>query len=125
MARNQDVWRSLNNLNLLVAVSLMVFAILSLIQVRMMSGFVGFVEAHAMLPLAGSLVAVLVLFASSSTRNPDKYHPIEMAIIAFAVGVMLSIAFFAEVENWVINNNPVAGGAIVVILLLAGAIMGR
>lgn len=120
-----DIWSSLNSLNLIVAFALAAFSVFALVQVELMSPLISFVEDHPQLPLAGSLAAIVVLLVSGNTRDPQYYHPVEMAIIGFGVVLMIGISFFDKLRDPVINNNPHAGAAVALIMLVVAAVIGR
>lgn len=117
--------QSMNSLNLLVALSIMVFSIFSMIQVELMGDLINWVEGHPQLPAFGSLMALFMLAISGDTRSPDDYHEVEIFIIMAAVGWMVLMTFFDPARQAVTNNNPWTGMFVVSFMLVASAIMGR
>jgi hypothetical protein len=130
MAHNHNngmsgVWNSLNSLNLIVAFALASFSVFALVQVELMSPLIDFVEDNPQLPLAGSLGSIILLVISGNTRDPQYYHPVEMGLIGAGVVLMVAMSFFDSVRDPIINNNPHAGAAVVLIMLVVAAVIGR
>lgn len=122
---NITVFESFKRLNLLTSAAGIVFAFFGLVMTGVLPEVVDLVESHEMVPLVGSLVMLLVMWASSSTRDPSWYHPAELGIIGGVVALMLVHTFWTPFADFVSTHQPISGLAVFALMLVAGAIVMR
>lgn len=118
-------WESLNRLNIIVAVSLTAFAVMSLIQLGLMGSLISFMETYPTVPLTGSMVAMVVLLLSGDTRSPDHYHELEIVLVAIVTILMFAVTYLDAFRTFVMNNSPFAGIVLFLLTMFGGAILGR
>ena len=116
---------SMKRINVLTSLAGIAFGFFGLVMTGLLSEIVELVNTHAMVPLVGSLVSLLVIWASSSTRDPSWYHPAELSIVGTTVALMLVHTFWTPLQNFVAQNNPVTGVVVFLLMLTAGAILMR
>jgi len=102
--------RDYSQLNTIPALSGVAFAIASAVQ--FLGGSMSLTTpsytldpAHAMII---SLVALVVAFASSDTKDWRYYETWEQGVVAAAVFLMIGMEYLTEIQNLVNNNAPVA-----------------
>lgn len=81
-----------------------------------------FAPAHALIV---SLLALVVVFASSDTRNWGRYDGWEQAVVAVAIGVMLAHQYFPLVTIAIENNQPHLGIAAFLSGMFAWVVLSR
>ncbi|MFC7142716.1 hypothetical protein ACFQMA_23135 [Halosimplex aquaticum] len=122
---NRSALDAYKDLDIGTALALMLFAVVGLVQTGLMLDIVELLTKYKFLPLAASYGAYAVVFASSGTRNPSNYHPIEWVIVTLTAVVMTTNAFMVEVQTAVSNLNPWASVVIMVLMIITGAILGK
>ncbi|AGN02674.1 hypothetical protein L593_13675 [Salinarchaeum sp. Harcht-Bsk1] len=122
---NRSMVAAFGQLNVLTTLFMLVFAVLTFVVTGLASEAITFLEAHPAITVVASLVCLVVIFASSNTRSPEYYHWAEMGIVFASIGLMIASAFLAEFAAFVATYQPVTGGIISLVALVAAAITGR
>ncbi|WP_436924746.1 hypothetical protein [Halosimplex amylolyticum] len=123
--RKGSALEAYKQLNIGTALALMLFAVVGLIQTGLMLDIVELLTKYKFLPLAASYAAYAVVFASSGTRNPANYHPVEWVIVTLTAVIMTANAFMVEVQSAVQSLNPWASVIIMALMVVTGAIFGK
>ncbi|WP_459193652.1 hypothetical protein [Halosimplex sp. J119] len=123
--RNRSALQAYKQLDIGTALALMLFAVVGLVQTGLMLDIVELLTEYKFLPLAASYAAYAVVFASSGTRDPSNYHPLEWVIVTLTAVVMTANAVMVEVQTAVTNLNPWASVVIMVLMVVTGAILGK
>lgn len=123
--QNGSIWAAFSKLNVVTAFAMIVFAISGLIMTGLASTIIDLLETHTMAPLLVSVFSLMIIFASSGTRDVRYYHPAESLFVGGVVVVMFSHAFVPQVSDFVAANNPISGAGVFVLLVAASAIVGR
>ncbi|PSQ31651.1 hypothetical protein BRD16_01700 [Halobacteriales archaeon SW_6_65_46] len=123
--RRSSLWQAFSNLNVVTAFAMILFAISGLIMTGLAGSIINVLETHQFAPLMVSVFALMVVFASSGTRDVRYYHPAETAFVGVTVVVMFAHAFLTQVSEFIISNNPISGAAVFVLLIATSAIVGR
>jgi hypothetical protein len=123
--RNRSAFRAYKQLDIGTALALMFFAVVGLVQTGLMLDIVDMLTRYKFLPLAGSFAAYALVFASSGTRNPQHYHPLEWAIVSVTAVIMTAHATLAEVQTLVTNTSPWSSVLIMGLMVICGAVLGK
>lgn len=117
--------KALGNIGFVPAAAMMVFTF----TVLVMTGYVGraveLMETYQFLPLALSFVALATIFASSSTRDPRFYHPVELALTVVYSTILILHAFLSEIQEIVMQFNPWASIVIILLSVIVAGVVGR
>jgi len=116
---------SMKRINVLTSLAGIAFGFFGLVMTGLLDQIITLVRAHAMIPLVGSLVSLLVIWASSSTRDPSWYHPAELGIVGSTTALMILHTFWIPLQDFVTQHNPATGAAVFVLMLVSGAILMR
>ncbi|ELZ23635.1 hypothetical protein C475_15228 [Halosimplex carlsbadense 2-9-1] len=123
--RNRSAFQAYKQLDIGTALALMFFAVVGLVQTGLMLDIVDMLTQYKFLPLAGSFAAYAIVFASSGTRNPQHYHPLEWAIVSVTAVIMTAHATLAEVQTLVTNTSPWSSILIMGLMVVCGAVLGK
>lgn len=113
------------SLNIVTALAMLAFGVMGLIMVGLAGDVVSLMETHQYLPLAVSMMAYAVIFASSGTRNPEYYHPAEWFIVVLTGIVMIAHAALAEFQQIVADLWPFGAIVVLFMMILTSAILAR
>lgn len=72
-----------------------------------------------------SLAALVVVFASSRTKDWEYYESWEQVLVAVTIAIMTGHQFVPQIRSVVSNQNPVAGSAIFAAGLLTWGVLAR
>lgn len=127
MASNyaNDWKRAFGQLSILTALGMMLFMVASLTMLGLTGEVVDLMETHRWLPFTATLGALVIIFLSSGTRDPNYYHPVEMAVVLISVAVMALYAFLDAFVTFIGTYDPWATVIVFLFLLLASAILAR
>lgn len=81
-----------------------------------------FASAHAFVV---SLAALIVVFASSKTKNWEYYESHEQVLVGVTILLMTAHEYSTTAETAVSNNDPHAGFAIFLMGLLSWGVLAR
>lgn len=81
-----------------------------------------FLPAHGLLV---SLAALVVVFASSQTRDFDYLESWEQVLTVVTIAIMTAHQFIPTVETAIQNNAPHAGGVVFAMGLLTWTVLSR
>lgn len=109
------------------AVAGLIFTLAAAVQFLATEIYVGaldlqFAEGHAFVI---SLIALIVVFASSKTKNWEYYSTAEQSAVALFITVMIAHQFSPTVAQTINNQNPAAGGVIFMAGLLTWGVLAR
>ena len=116
---------SFQKLNIVTSAALMVFAVLGLIMTGLAGQLIDLLETHQYLPMAASFGVMMVIFASSGTRDVRYYHPVEAAIVTVCVVFMVAYGALVEVQDVIIQYEPWSSILVLVLMMVTGAILAR
>ena len=125
MARYKSIEATFKDLNILTALGITAFTVLSLTMLGITGDAVSLMETYQWLPLTGTLAAMVIVFISSGTRDPSYYHPVEMVWVGVSVVVMGANAFLVEFQDLVASFDPWGTVVVFVVILVATAILAR
>lgn len=109
MATSNSFLRDYSQLNTIPALSGVAFALASAVQFlggtfALTTPTYTFDPGHAMIV---SLMALVIAFASSDTKDWRYYETWEQGIVAVAVFLMVGMEYLTQVQNLVTSNDPV------------------
>lgn len=116
---------SFRSLNLITSTFLTLFAAFGLYVSGLAQQALDFLDAHPIVSLVGSLVCLIVIFFSSNSRSVDDYHPAEAAILFAAIALMIAMQWLASFAEFIASTQPVSGGILLLVMLVAAAIVGK
>lgn len=122
---NQSMLGSFKNLNIITGLALAAFLALGFWVTGLAGEAVDLLDANPVAALVASLITLIVLFASSNTRSMERYHPAEMALVFLAIGLMVCLQFLTSFGEFVASAQPITGGVIMLLMLIAGLIVGK
>lgn len=125
MARHGTFWDSMQRINIVSSAFASLFAFLGLLMTGWLERAVELAQTYSYVPVIAALVSLLIMWASSNTRDPSYYHPAELGIVGGVVGLMLGHAFWPPLAEFVTANNPITGGIMLLLMIVAGAIVMR
>jgi|GEM_PF-2629622 len=125
MATTRSIEQAFKDLNILTALGITAYTVLSLTMLGLTGDAVELMETYQWLPLTGSLAAMLIVFISSGTRDPSRYHPVEMVWVVLSVVLLGAHAFLVEVQDFVGSFDPWGTVVVFFVLLVATAILAR
>ena len=109
----------------MTALAMMVFAVMGLIMTGLAGQAVELMEQHQFLPLAASLGALAVIFASSGTRDFRYYHPVESIIVGLTGLAMLAHAFLTDFQDFLASYDPWGAVVLLLLMVVTSAILAR
>jgi len=116
---------SFKRLNLLTSAFAIVFAFTGLVMTGLLDTVLSLIESHKMVPLIVALVSLLIMWASSNTRDPSYYHPAELGVIGAVVALMIMMIYWPPMSDLVTSNQPWTGVGVMGLMVVAGAIVMR
>lgn len=112
-------------LSILTAFALAVFAFASAVHLGIAGDIISWMETYKLAPFALTGFSLAVIFASSSTRDPRYYHPVEWGIVFTSLAAMAVTTFLSEAESIVASHEPWSQAVLFVLYALAAAIVAR
>ncbi|SFR85746.1 hypothetical protein SAMN05216559_0131 [Halomicrobium zhouii] len=122
---NSSVLEPFQRMNILTTLAFAVFAVCGLIMMGIAGDVITFLEQHQFLPLAASMGSMAMIFASSGTRNPQYYHPVEWAIVVLTAVAMIAHAFLVEFQDLIAQYQPFGAVAMFLLMAIASAVLAR
>lgn len=116
---------AMQRISILTATALAVFTFASAVHLGIAGDIITWMETYKLAPFALTMGALALIFASSSTRNPQHYHPVEWGLVVVGIAVMLATTFLVEASSVVAGHEPWSQIALLVLYLVDAAIIAR
>ena len=109
------------------AVAGLIFTLAAAVQFLDTELYIGVLELEILTSHAFvvSLAALVVVFASSRTKNWEYYETWEQVFVGTTLLIMTAHQFLPTVESVVSNQNPLAGGTIFLMGLITWGVLAR
>ncbi|ELZ03510.1 hypothetical protein C482_03714 [Natrialba chahannaoensis JCM 10990] len=117
----------IGQLDIVTSLMLMILAVVGLFATGLMGEVQSLVETHEWVPVTGTLLALVLVFATSETQDPSQMEIWEMGIVAVSVLAVVDASFSAlgYVNQYLGAHEPWTSVLILVILILAGAVLSQ
>lgn len=122
---NAGLIESFRRLNIITGLFLTVFILLGIWLSGLGQAALEALDGNPLIGMIVTLLCLVVIFASSSTRSPDRYHYAEMFVVFLGLGLMFAMQFIATFADFVASTQPVSGTIVLIVMVLAGLIIGK
>ncbi|MCL9812513.1 hypothetical protein [Natranaeroarchaeum aerophilus] len=119
------------SVNWMAGVALALFTFLSAVQTGVAGWLIDLMYHNPLIPVTLSLLALIVVFMSSNTRDPSDFHPSEVGVVLLAILLCLAHGFVAPFRDFVTDpalqphGVPIVGFVLLLVMLGAGFIVSK
>lgn len=123
--RRGSLLEAFSDVNLISAIAMMIFAFTGFVMTGIAGTMIEYMHTYQFLPLGLSFAALALAFFASETRDPRYYRTWETVFVLLVMAFMVAHAFLTQVQDIIAQYNPISGAAIIVMMILASAVVGR
>lgn len=120
-----SIMSSFRDMSLLTAFALAMFTFASAVQLGLAQEIINWLTQYQFAGLAATFMALALIFASSNTRDPRYYNPVEWTLVVLFGLLSVSYTMLAEIQSLVANFEPWSQVVMFALYLGAAAVVSR